>query len=192
MKSSQTRHMRAFVAIEIPDPKVIGALVEAQERLSATGADLKLVEKENLHFTIKFLGEISEAQGAEADSRLKGLALRGPEVEVKGLGAFPSVSRPSVVWVGVAPGDEAPVESIASSVIHALEGIGEKDSRPYRAHLTLARVRSGRNMRLLAPAIRADSGRSFGKVTLSSLKLKSSKLTPAGPVYSDIGEYPLR
>jgi 2'-5' RNA ligase len=183
--------MRAFVALEIPEPRVVDALVEAQGRLSATGADLKLVERENLHFTVKFIGDVSESQAAEADSRLKRLSLQGPEVEVKGVGAFPNAARPSVVWAGVAPDDEEPVDRIAESVISALEGIGEKDSRPYRAHLTLARVRSARNAQALSAAIRAESGCSFGRVKLSSFKLKSSKLTPAGPVYSDIGDYPL-
>ena len=183
--------MRVFVALEIPDPVVLDALVAAQKELSDTGADLRLVERQNLHFTVRFLGEISEAQTAEADSRLRSLSLKGAEVELRGLGAFPSAGRPSVLWAGVAPGHDGRVAPIAQEIIGALGSIGHRDDRPFRAHLTLARVRSGRNGQALASFLLANDSRSFGIVRVSSLKLKASNLTPRGPVYTDVGVYSL-
>lgn len=166
-------------------------MVTLQRELAATGADLKLVERQNLHFTLKFLGEISEAQAKDADGRLKALRLTGGEVSVAGVGAFPSPRRPNVVWVGVANEDAERVKAIAEAVIKALEGIGERDSRPFQAHLTLARVRSFRNGGELSSLIETNADRVFGKVRLSSFTLKSSLLTPKGPVYSDVGVYSL-
>ena len=183
--------MRAFVALEIPDPRVLDGLVAMQKELADTGADLKLVERQNLHFTVKFLGDISEAQDAEVDSRLKGLSLTGAKVEVKGVGAFPTTDRPNVLWVGVAREHEGLVAPIAQSVIGALQDIGQRDERPFRAHATLARVRSGRNSQALASILRTNAERSFGTTRLSAVKLKSSNLTPQGPVYTDVGEYTL-
>lgn len=182
--------MRAFVSLEVPG-RVIESLVDFQKELSATGADLRLVERQNLHFTLKFLGDISEAQAAEVGSRLGSLALKGVGVEVKGAGAFPSVGRPRVVWAGVAHEHEPLVEEIARKVIGSLEGIGERDDRPFQAHITLGRVRSDRNARQLGDLLRQNSGRDFGGAALSELKFKSSVLTPRGPVYNDIGAYPL-
>ena len=183
--------MRAFVSLHISDDGVLGSLVTFQRELAATGADLKVVEKENLHFTLKFLGEISDSQAREADGRLRGLKLPGGSVTVSGAGAFPSPQRPNVIWAGVSREDEDRVRAIGEAVIKALEGIGEKETRPFQAHLTLARVRSGKNREQLASAIRASSQRQFGAFALGTFNLKSSLLRPTGPVYTDIGVYRL-
>jgi len=183
--------LRAFVALDIPDETVIGSLVSLQGDLASTGADLKLVERQNLHFTLKFLGEISDSQAAEVDRRLRLLRLDGGPVAVEGVGAFPNEGRPNVVWVGVSESDVAKVRTIGESVIRAVEGIGERETRPFQAHLTLARVRSGRNREQLASIIRRDSGRRFGVFKASTFRLKSSQLRPGGPVYTDVGVYNL-
>jgi RNA 2',3'-cyclic 3'-phosphodiesterase len=183
--------LRAFVALEVPG-QVLDALVDFQRSLSNTGADLKLVERENLHFTIKFLGYITDTQIEEAKSRLGKISIPGAEIEVRGTGAFPKAANPRVVWAGAAPKDEDTVSSIAREVARSLEGIGERDDRPFRAHITLARVRSPKNSRLLEELILNEADRPFGVAKLADLKLKSSVLTSSGPIYEDIGVYPLR
>ena len=185
-----TEFVRAFVALEISG-NVADLLVQAQKELQATGADIKLVERENLHLNLKFLGEISEAQASEAKSRLAALSLKGAEVAIRGLGAFPAPSRPRVVWAGVAPADEPLVVPIAEGVIAALEGMGEREDRQFRPHITLGRVRTGRNVRELNEVLRQNAGMEFGALGLREIKLKSSSLTPTGPVYRDEGVYPL-
>ncbi|HUK80226.1 MAG TPA: RNA 2',3'-cyclic phosphodiesterase [Nitrososphaerales archaeon] len=182
--------VRAFVALEVSGD-VTDSLVQAQRELEVTGADIKLVERENLHLNLKFLGEISEAQVSEAKSRLARLSLKGAGARIRGIGAFPAPSRPRVVWAGVAPEDESLVVQIAKGVIAALEGIGERDDRPFTPHITLGRVRSGRNLRELVEVLRRNAGRDFGAAKLSEVKLKSSTLTGSGPVYRDEGVYPL-
>jgi len=181
--------MRAFVALEILDPEVLDSVVSFQQELSATGADLKTVERENLHFTVKFLGEITQGQAQEADERLKRLRLGRADVELRGVGAFPNVSRPNVIWVGVPPAHEERVGPIAQGTIAALEGIGESDKRPFTAHVTLARVRSTRRISELTLVLRSNTDRSFGEIRLAELKLKSSVLGPRGPAYTDMGRY---
>ncbi|MGD1055675.1 MAG: RNA 2',3'-cyclic phosphodiesterase [Nitrososphaerales archaeon] len=183
--------MRAFVALEISDLKVLDSIVVFQRELSAIGADLKAVERENLHFTVKFLGEITSDQAREADERLKRLRLGRTDVEVRGVGAFPSIGRPSVIWAGVSSTHEERVRLIAQGAIAALEGIGERDRRPFAAHATLARVRSARGVSELTSALRSNADRSFGEIRLIELKLKSSILGPRGPTYTDVGVYPL-
>lgn len=183
--------MRAFVAMEIPEPEVMEKLVAFQKELEATRADLKIVERENLHYTVKFLGEITEAQSVEVDRRLKALRLAKADITAEGVGAFPSPSRPRVVWAGVAEGDSQKVEAIAGPVIQSLRGIGEQDDRPFQAHLTLARVRSGANRENLERLLREREDTVFGPVVITEFKLKSSVLTPKGPIYNDVGVYKL-
>jgi len=182
--------LRAFVALEISNP-ALDSLVRFQDELRATGADIKFVERQNLHFTVKFLGEISESRAAEVRSRLGSLVLKGLDVEVRGAGAFPAPSRARVVWAGVSPEHEALVAPVAQQVIDSLEGVGERDERPFRAHVTLGRVRSGLNSRQLEQFLQDNSDRPFGVVRLSHLKFKSSVLSPGGPVYTDLGVYQL-
>jgi len=182
--------MRAFVALEISG-RAADSLVDFEKELLAAGADIKFVERENLHLNLRFLGEVTDAQAAEVQSRLGRLAMKGAEVVIRGVGAFPSPSRPRVIWAGVAQEHEGHVTEIARQVIESLEGIGERDDRPFRAHVTLGRVRSGRNMRELGELLHENSGREFGTVILSEVKLKSSVLTPNGPVYRDAGVFRL-
>ena len=129
---------------------------------------------------------------AEIDKRVGALSLSKTEVDVRGLGAFPDARRPRVVWAGVARHDQEAVVKNAQRVIDALEGVGQSDNRPYHAHITVARVRSPRNHEALTAAIRANSAREFGRTELSSLILKSSTLTPNGPIYRDVRVYPLQ
>jgi 2'-5' RNA ligase len=180
--------VRAFVALEVPGA-VVDSLIQVQKELDATGADVKLVERENLHLNLKFLGELRDAEVSEAKSRLGRLSLKGGDVTIRGVGAFPTSARPRVVWAGIAPEDEPLVTPIARGVISALEGIGERDDRPFRPHITLARVRSGRNMRELTGVLRQIAALEFGIASLREIKLKSSTLTPNGPIYRDEGVY---
>jgi len=178
------RLVRAFVALEMPGD-VVDSLFQAQKELETAGADVKLVERENLHLNLRFLGDLGEAEVSEVKSRLRRLSLRGADVTVRGVGAFPTIARPRVVWAGIAQEDEPLVIPIAREVIGTLEGIGERDDRPFRPHITLARVRSGRNMRELTEVLRQIAGIEFGTVSLREFKLKSSMLTPNGPIYRD-------
>lgn len=184
--------MRAFVALEIPSEQVLEELVRFQHEVAESGADLKLVERENLHFTVKFLGEISEEQARQADRRLAALTLHAVDITVRRVGAFPGGGRPRVVWAGVAQEEQAALSGLAASAIGALEGIGERDERGFQPHVTLARVRSERNRESLIALIRRNSEREFGRARLVELKLKSSVLTPRGPFYKDLGVYSLR
>ena len=182
--------MRAFVALEVSG-EVADALLGFQNELAATGADVKLVERENLHINLKFLGEISGAQAAEAMTRLEKISAKDSRIDVQGAGAFPALSRPRVVWAGVASDKDARVGLIAQQVLHLLLEIGERDDRPFRPHITLGRVRSFRNVGELSRLLKENSERRFGTMSLSEVKLKSSVLTPAGPVYKDLGVYGL-
>jgi 2'-5' RNA ligase len=184
----EQERLRAFLAFEV-SPEVRENLIKVEEELKQTRADIKLVERENLHFTVKFLGEIPESAVEEIDKRMRNLLLPRMEVGVRGLGAFPDARRPRVVWAGVTPQDLVSISSSGQQVIDALEGIGESDERGFHPHITVARVRSLRNLEALASLIRECSAKEFGSSMITALKLKSSSLTPSGPTYRDVKEY---
>jgi 2'-5' RNA ligase len=124
--------MRAFFAFET-SPEVVRNLLSMEEELRATRVDVKLVEEGNLHFTVKFLGEIPETAVPEIDRRIGALAIsRMEEVTVRGLGAFPDARRPRVVWAGLAPEDEQEVSRSAQRIIDALEGVGQEEDASRR------------------------------------------------------------
>jgi RNA 2',3'-cyclic 3'-phosphodiesterase len=180
--------MRAFLAFEVAD-EVTERLLATEEELKKTGVDLSPVGRENIHFTVKFLGDIPDSATEEIDQRIKRLKLRAIELDVRGVGAFPNPGRPRVVWAGVADEDEAEIRGLSESVIGALEGIGKSEDHEFHAHITLARVRSPHNGQVLASFIQMNRALDFGRTRIDSLKLKSSALTPRGPIYSDVREY---
>lgn len=136
---------RTFLALLIPDGWV--DWVRTAERMLAARqtAGLSWVKPENAHFTIRFLGDLDDEQveRLRASVRRSGARLSAPVARLGRLGAFPRPERPRVLWVGLAQGGPE-IEAIAAAVNDALEddGFGAPD-KPFRAHLTLARVREG-------------------------------------------------
>jgi len=140
---------------------------------------------------VKFLGEVSEDTVKEVDRRLRGLTLSSFDVQVRGVGAFPDRTHPRVVWAGVARESEQAIDGAASTIIGALAGVGMPDDHEFHAHITLSRVRSPLNAGPLISFLQLNASRDFGATRITSLKLKSSVLSPVGPKYADVGEYAL-
>jgi 2'-5' RNA ligase len=167
-------------------------LFSVEDELRKTRADLKTVGRDNLHFTVRFLGEISEDTVKEVDRRLQGLALPSFDVQVRGVGAFPDLRRPRVVWAGVSRETERAIDEAASVFIGALQGLGRPEDHEFHPHITLSRVRSPMNAGGLISFLQQNADRDFGATRISSLKLKSSLLAPSGPTYTDVREYALK
>ncbi len=113
--------------------------------LSALGGDLKPVERENIHLTLKFLGNVNPTKLAEIRSALAEVRFQPFALEIKGAGAFPSLKRMNVIWVGVGEG-WSKVELIFEQTEKLLHQVGfSRETRPFSPHITIARARSGRN-----------------------------------------------
>ncbi|MHC5021506.1 MAG: RNA 2',3'-cyclic phosphodiesterase, partial [Planctomycetota bacterium] len=137
--------MRCFVQLELPPE----ARAHCAGRLAAwtrAAGRLRLTDPSRLHMTLAFLGEVAESRIPEIVAALEMAAAgHGPvRVAVGAPGAFPSLQRPRVLWFGVPDADGA-VGALAESVHAELEAIGlPRERRPFRPHVTFARVRSGR------------------------------------------------
>ncbi|RKY62807.1 MAG: RNA 2',3'-cyclic phosphodiesterase [Candidatus Latescibacterota bacterium] len=186
-------HIRTFVAVDISD-EARGRVRDLVEELKQYKADVRWVAPESLHLTLKFLGEIDEGRLEDVFSGVEE-AVSGVEpfrMVLEGLGGFPGLGRPRVLWVGVSDGAEE-LRNLAARVEGSLEHRGfPREDRPFSPHLTIGRVKrlSGR-LRQLTDAMR---GGGFGpeEVRVEEVKVMKSDLRPSGAVYTTLRSFPLR
>ncbi len=174
--------MRCFVAVDVPD-SVKPDITELQGKLPEKG--VKPVEKENLHYTLKFLGEIGAGAEAEAGAKLEKIAgkFRPFTVKIKDMGAFPSLTYIRVVWLGG--------EGLYDLQKAVEDGLGEMFGRERNItpHLTLARVNF--QNKEIASIIRENQNIEIGSFEVTEFKLKKSTLTRNGPIYEDARAFKL-
>ncbi len=179
--------VRTFVAVRVP---AMPPLLEALGRLRQMGRAVKAVAPENLHFTLRFLGELDHEQLAAIGRAVRAsvAGLDAFEMTLHGVGCFPNERRPAVVWAGVA--DETGGErlgKIAGRLSDELELIGYgREERAFSAHLTLARIKA-RPPAALGTFLKAHREAAFGPIAVKQVEVMTSKLLPTGPQYSVVG-----
>ncbi len=175
---------RLFVAVDLP--KEFHAKISAIQS-SLTGPGLRPVDPGIVHITLKFLGDVEEAQLEGIANALDGLDCPAFDSKVSGVGAFPGLKNPRVVWLG-ADGDYS---CLHRQVETLLSGKGfKKEQRKFIPHATLARITylSGTRKKELISAIDSLRGFDVGHMLVDSVKLKKSTLTPQGPIYETLHE----
>jgi len=178
--------IRTFVAVDIKERGVVERVSNLQRRILDTGADVKLVEPNNLHITLRFLGEIPEPRVRAVIEELKKVRYRKFSMRLLGVGAFPDVRRPRVLWVGVKEGAEDLAE--LHRIVEGLIGryATSREEGEFTPHLTIARLRSQRGVEKLATLLREYESYEFGVVKVEDFRVKKSTLTPRGPIYEDL------
>lgn len=181
--------IRSFLAFDIESDTVSNRLASAQKLLVETGADLKLVAPENIHITVRFLGNITPTMVEQIAEEMKKVQFAPFNVQISGLGAFPDLRYPRVVWAGITEGADQ-LKSVFSQLEPRLRSLGfTPDHKGFSPHLTIARVRSGRNKAQLAKFVTENANYEFGAIKAQCLRLKKSDLTPKGPIYSTLEEF---
>jgi len=188
--------MRAFIAIDLPR-EIKDYLAAVEEKLKAAAADVKWVKPANIHLTLKFLGEIDE-QAKEAVIRVIQDTARDKDpfsLRLSCAGAFPDIRYPRVVWIGTDKGSDETTE-IVRALEEKLEKIGiAKETRQFRCHITIGRVKSGVNRLKLAEKIeeadRELAGRQL-EIPVTKIILFKSTLSPNGPTYEAVREINLK
>jgi 2'-5' RNA ligase len=183
-----SERIRGFLAFDINDKLVLQRFTEVQRLLLETGADLKLVAPKNIHITLHFLGDISSNMVEQILDSMKKVSFSAFDCSFHGLGVFPNFHRVSVIWAGIEKGAHE-LENVFEQLKIDLRGSGFRvDQKSFSPHLTLARVRSGRNKAELIRCIQELADYNFGVVRTDCLRLKKSVLTPEGPLYSTLRE----
>lgn len=178
--------IRAFLALELPREALRGAgdvIGSLRDHLGEE--DVKWVRPQNLHVTLRFFGDIlpAEVDGIRERVRAYPAQLAAVATSWRGLGAFPSKRRPQVLWLGLADSQER-LSAVADQVTRDLEGAGfGRPDKPFRAHVTLGRVRRGRRIGLPRSDDLTIPQTPF---SISAIALIQSRLTPRGPVYTPI------
>jgi RNA 2',3'-cyclic 3'-phosphodiesterase len=183
--------VRAFVAIPIADP-ARAAVVAYLERLRATIGGVAWTRLENLHLTLKFLGNVPADRVADLTARLQavGLGARPFALQVGGVGAFPSLARPRALWVGVSSPALVPLADAVEAACVAAGCAAEE--RPLRPHVTLGRVRdTSRKRPPELGFLGADGGKEFGAAPVDAFVLFRSELRSDGARHTALATVPL-
>jgi len=181
--------IRSFVAFDIDNESILRRMADVQNLLIKTGADLKLVEPKNIHITLRFLGNITISMVEKIHDEMKTVLFIPFDAKIYGVGAFPSSRYPRVLWAGITEGADQ-LLSVFNQLEPRLRSLGfAPDPKGFSPHLTIARVKSGRNKAELARFIDEKANYEFGIVKAACLRLKRSDLTPRGPIYSTLKEF---
>jgi 2'-5' RNA ligase len=182
--------MRLFTGIDLRD--------DVRERLERLlmhlrpCAHVKWSPVYNLHVTLKFIGEWPEDKLPQLEAALRSVAAREPfPAEVKGLGWFPNPHHPRVFWVAVQGGET--LGALAKDIDSALTPLGiAAESRPFNAHLTLARIKEPAPLQALRNAIAQLESVEYGSLLVDRFHLYRSQPGSAGSIYTKLSEYPLQ
>jgi 2'-5' RNA ligase len=180
--------VRSFIAFDLDDKSVLRRIQEVQNLLIDTGADLKLVTTQNMHVTFRFLGNVSFETTERIYEEMKKISFTSFDLELRGLGTFPSSDYVRILWVGVEKGKDE-LKNVFIQLESRLQRLGFKsDYKGFSPHITIARVRTGQRKTELLLCVKELEDFEFGSIKADCLRLKKSVLTPKGPVYSTIYE----
>jgi 2'-5' RNA ligase len=184
--------IRSFLAIELPKP-ILRKIEEVQGDLRSTRADVRWVNPEKIHLTLKFFGNIEESRIEPIFKSIEE-PIRNTlpfSLEVRGVGAFPHLRNPRVIWMGLVDGREVLV-SFQKQIETQLEKIGfQPEDRPFHPHLTLGRMKSSRGKEELVGRIERHKEEEFGDFQVERVILFKSDLKPSGPIYTLLKEIKL-
>ena len=177
--------IRAFIAVEI-DPETrqkISALISG---LKKSNADVKWITEDQMHLTLKFLGNIEQSKIQEISEALKPVAdnFKPFSISLSNIGGFPNLDHPKVIWLGIDKGAKE-LKNLAEKIESGLEKFDfRKESREFKSHLTLGRVKSSKNMLNLVKLLKETGFSSETDISINELILFQSTLTPKGATYT--------
>ena len=184
--------MRTFIAIELPK-NIISSIRKVQENLKnfgfkTFGKKIRWVRPENIHLTLKFSGDIKindfekiKIAISDAVDGYNPISLMG-----KGMGIFPSIKRPRILWVGIG-GQTNQLFSLKKNLEEKLESAGfPKENKPFKGHLTLGRINGKINPQNIADAINEFQGFETKAFTCDKIFLFQSELKTTGPIYKKL------
>lgn len=183
--------MRCFISIGITD-EVKGKIRTLIDNMKHLSKGVRWVPIENIHLTLKFLGDVNENLIPEIKNRL--IVLKNKynpfKIDIKGTGAFPSPKYPNVLWIGVEPSDQ--LERLHLDIEDAMYEFGiKKEDRKFSPHLTIGRVKDRKEIDLVVKELYTIKDMFFGSIDIREFQLMRSILKPTGAEYFEIAKFTL-
>ena len=175
--------MRVFVAIEISKEEILKKIQTFQKNI---GIDAKPTKIDQIHFTLEFLGEIDQVKYDQVKDVMEKISFSSFDITLKGVGVFPNLKNPRVIWIGIDKNGAEKLIFIANEVGIKLTTLGFEKERKFKPHLTVFRVKKKIND--ISTIMKEYETVEFGVQTISKIKVKRSVLSPKGPEYSDLLE----
>jgi 2'-5' RNA ligase len=185
--------MRTFIAIEIPGD-IKQRMADVQATLRKAAVDASWPRSEGIHLTLKFLGEVPDAQVPDIAHALRTVVqgMSRFRLEIAGTGAFPNARNARVVWIGV-KGDLEKLNGVQAAIEEAMVRIGmEREERAFKPHLTLARIKYTRSRESLLSALEQVKNIRLPEFEVRSVSLMKSELKPSGAEYTELARVELR
>ncbi|MEN6508755.1 MAG: RNA 2',3'-cyclic phosphodiesterase [Smithella sp.] len=186
------KNIRAFLAIEPPED-ILQAMSRLQEKLKReVSGKISWTRPEGRHLTLKFFGDVSmedvDKISAAVQNRVaSGLSLN---LKVEKPGVFPDARKPRILWCGMA-GDVVQLSVLQKQLDTDFDALGfPKEDRPFRAHLTLARIKDPRGVSGIGEALAKQGAFTAGEFVCRELILFQSQLTPQGAIYTKLAAFP--
>jgi len=183
---------RTFLALDLND-SILDGLAAAQRALDGCGAKLRPVERDNLHVTLVFLGDVGDELLVDVcDIAAEVAAGTEPfEFAIRGLSAVPARGGVRMVWAGVAD-PSGRMKLLQAGLAEAMSGLGLKqEERSFSPHITLVRVKSAGPGEPLRRGVQQWAGKDFGSQLAKELTIYESRLTGDGPIYTPLARPPL-
>ncbi|WP_296848219.1 RNA 2',3'-cyclic phosphodiesterase [uncultured Methanobrevibacter sp.] len=182
--------IRAFLAIDLDDdlkPKINKIIREFKK----TNANIKYVDLQNLHFTLKFFGDI-DTEGIDLIAEKIEKVIKDFDsfnIKIKGCGAFPNTNRIKVIWLGL--DEDKILKELHDNLDKEFNSIGFDLDKKFSSHLTIGRMRSAKAKDKVKNTLDLYDGIDVGTMEVKTVTLKRSTLTPSGPIYEDLIEFRL-
>ena len=173
--------MRTFVAIEVDDKGILQKIRSVQESTSFKASPIRI---DQIHFTLQFLGEVDEDKCEKVKNLLRTITFSQFDLSLKGVGGFPNLKNPRVIWVGTDKKGAEKLIEISKEIEMKLTELGFEKDKKFKPHLTVLRVKH--KIGDISLQMKEYEAIEFGTQIISKIKLKRSVLSPKGPEYSDL------
>jgi len=175
--------MRVFIAVEISNEEILKKITTFQKNIKINAKPIRI---DQIHFTLQFLGEIDEVKCQQVKNVLSEISFSQFEIALNGVGGFPNLKNPRVIWVGIEKDGAKRLTQLANQVGTKLTKIGFEKDKKFKPHLTVFRVKKKIND--ISSIMKDFENTEFGSEIITKIKLKKSVLSPKGPEYSDLLE----
>ncbi len=177
--------MRLFIAVPIEE-QIIKNIENFQKRFKDYNfKGIKWVKPEQIHITLKFLGEVKENKTEQIINKLDRINFSDIILNIQNIGGFPNLNKAKVIWAGVFEQNKnSALPVLANKVDNAMNELGfEKEKRKFKSHITVARIKQKPDKKFIDLLTQNGTEKDFGSFTLNQIVLYKSTLLPSGAKY---------